>query len=167
MDIFAFAKHFEQHGRFSPGCNLSFITLVLKLKDLLILGDFRPISLIGCMYKVIEKALANRLKLVIELNIDQVQTAFVDGRNILDGPLIVNELCSWAKKTKNQILLFKVDFDKAFNSINWGYLESIIIQMGYGDKWRRWIMGCLTSARASVQINGSPTKEFAMEKGVQ
>lgn len=50
--------------------------------------------------------------------IDEVQSAYVEGRNILDGPLIVNEICSWAKKSKKKVLLFKADFDKAFDSIN-------------------------------------------------
>nr|KAJ0195087.1 hypothetical protein LSAT_V11C700361540 [Lactuca sativa] len=65
------------------------------------------------------------------------------------------------------MLLFKVDFQKAFDSVNWEYLESILSQMGYGDKWRMWIRGCLHSARLSVIINGSPTKEFEMKRGVR
>ena len=71
------------------------------------------------------------------------------------------------KKAKKKILLFKVDFEKAFDSINWEYLDSILLQMGYGDKWRMWMKGCLVSGKASVLINGSPTKEFTMEKGRQ
>lgn len=55
---------------------------------------------------------------------------FVEGRNILDGPLMVNELCSWAKKTRMQMLLFKFDFKKAFDSINWEYLDFILEKMG-------------------------------------
>lgn len=85
-DVMAFVKHFERFGRIGKGCNSSFITLVPKVKDPLHLGDFRPISLIGCMYKIIAKSLANRLKQVVGLNIDEVQTAFVEGRSILDGP---------------------------------------------------------------------------------
>lgn len=50
---------------------------------------------------------------------DDTQSAYVEGRNILDGPLIVNEICSWAKRAKKKVLLFKVDFEKAFDSVNW------------------------------------------------
>lgn len=99
--------------------------------------------------------------------IDDVQSAYVEGRNILDGPLIVNEICSWAKKVKRKVLLFKVDFDKAFDSINWGFLDSNLKIMGFGDKWRAWIKGCLESSKASVLINGNPTKEFSISKGVR
>lgn len=89
-----------------------------KLKTHFIIGEFRPISLIGYLYKIIVKTLAIRLKRVIGLNIDKVQ--FVEGRSILDGLLIVNEICSWAKQSKKQVLIFKADFDKAFDSINLG-----------------------------------------------
>lgn len=121
-------------GEIANRCNSSFITMVPKVQDPLTLNDFQPISLIGCMYKIIAKILAIWLKGVVGYNIDELQTAFVEGRNILDGPLIVNEICTWAKKIKKKILLFKVDFDKAFDSVNWEYLDFVMRQMGYDDK---------------------------------
>ncbi|KAI3506473.1 hypothetical protein L1887_28832 [Cichorium endivia] len=166
-DVLRLMKYFEVMGHLEIGCNSSFITLVPKVKDPLNLSDYRPISLIGCTYKIIAKTLANRLKRVIGNSIDEVQTAFIEGRNILEGPLVMNEICAWAKKQKKNILLFKADFEKAFDSVNWCFLNDIMAQMGYGDKWRMWIMGCLRSARASILVNGSPTKEFSMEKGVR
>nr|KAJ0217194.1 hypothetical protein LSAT_V11C300153710 [Lactuca sativa] len=166
-DIFSMVKYFEQTGRLARGCNSSFITLVSKVKDPLSLGDFRPISLIGCLYKIIPKVLACRLKKVVGLTVDEVQSTYVDGRSMLDGPLIVNEICSWSKKMKKEILLFKVDFDKSFDYVNWSFLDSTLMQMGYGEKWCNWIRGCLTTARSSVLVNGAPTKEFALQRGVR
>lgn len=58
--------------------------------------------------------------------IDLVQSAYIKGRNILESFPIINKIWSWARKVKEKKILFKVDFEKAFNSINWGYLESII-----------------------------------------
>lgn len=118
-DILNFVKYFERYGKLDRGGNSSFITLIPKIKDPLKLGDYRPISLIGCLYKIIAKILAKRPKKVIKSNIGDVQFAYVEARNIQDGPLIVNEICSWAKKRKKKLLLFKVDFNKAFDSINW------------------------------------------------
>lgn len=60
-----------------------------------------------------------------------------------------------------------MDFSKAFDSLNWNYLDSIMSQIGFGEKWRHWIMGCLSSARASVLTNGSASKEFQLSKGVR
>lgn len=166
-DIMNFVKFFEQYGLLGKGCNSSFITLAPKIKDPSVIGDYRPISLIGCLYKIITKTLASRLKTVIGDLIGEVQSAYIEGRNILDGPIIVNEIWSWAKRIKKKVLLFKVDFDKAFDFINWEYIDSVLEQMGFGCRWRKWIHGCLSSSRASVLVNGSPTKEFDISKGVR
>lgn len=79
----------------------------------------------------------------------------------------VKDQHAWAKSIKKKILPFKVDFYKAFDSINWEYMDSVMSQMGFGNKWRSWIRGCLLSARASVLVNGSPTAEFRITKGVR
>lgn len=113
-----FVSHFDKFGSLTCGCNSLFITLAPKIKDPSSIGDYRPISLIGCMYKIISEILAIRLKYVIGGLIGEVQSAYVERIYILDNPLVINALQSWAKKVKNKILIFKVDFDKAFDSIN-------------------------------------------------
>ncbi|GJW43442.1 reverse transcriptase domain, reverse transcriptase zinc-binding domain protein [Tanacetum coccineum] len=129
--------------------------------------DYRPISLIGCMYKILSKLLATRLSKVIHKLIRPNQTAFLAGRQILDGTLIANEIVHCAKKEKFNLLFFKVDFKKAFDSVNWKFLLDIMSQMGFGPKWRKWILACLSSASVSILKNGSPCKEFAMERGLR
>ncbi|KHN27046.1 Transposon TX1 putative 149 kDa protein, partial [Glycine soja] len=85
--------------------------------------DFiRPISLIGCVYKIVAKVLAKRLALVLPRLIDQRQTAFMKGRNILHGVLIANEAIVEAKARNKPCMVFKVDFEKAYDSVSWGFL---------------------------------------------
>lgn len=98
------------------------------------------------MYKIIAKILVVRLKHVIGSVVDEVQSVYIEGRNILNGPLIMNEIVSWAKSCKKKLFLFKVDFEKAFDSINWHYLDSVMNQMNFCSKWRQWIMECLSSS---------------------
>ncbi|KAJ0493102.1 putative RNA-directed DNA polymerase [Helianthus annuus] len=131
------------------------------------MADFRPISLVGSVYKIIAKLLANRLKPVMDPLISQTQSAFVGSRNILDGPLIVSELVTWAKKRKVKMLIFKVDFEKAYDSLNWKFLFKVMEYMGFPDKWVNWIKGCLRSAKGSVLVNGSPTAEFKFKRGLR
>lgn len=131
------------------------------------LGDYRPISLIGCYYKIITKVMAHRVKKVVGKLIGDVQNAFIEGRYILDGVLIANETMDFLKKTKKKSLIFKVDFEKAYDSLNWDFLSEIMRCMGFGSKWCKWVEACLQSASVSILVNGSPTKEFTMGRGVR
>ncbi|GJX99377.1 RNA-directed DNA polymerase, eukaryota [Tanacetum coccineum] len=131
-------KEFFNSSTFPIGCNPSFIALIPKVLDAKLLNDFRPISLTGCQYKIIGKILANHLSLVID-------------------KIMKNE----------QALMLKVDFQKAFDSVRWDYLDDILNKFGFGVKWRGWIRGCLLSSKASVLVNGSPTHEFSFHKGLR
>ena len=153
---------FWETGEISKGCNASFITLIPKVSDPIGLSDYRPISLIGSYYKIIAKMLAERVKLVVGKLVGEVQNAFIKGRYILDGVLIANETVGCIKKNKKKCLMFKVDFEKAYDSLNWKYLLDMLRLMGFGGKWCKWIEECLKSATVSVLVNGSPTKEFQM-----
>ncbi|GKB11279.1 RNA-directed DNA polymerase, eukaryota [Tanacetum coccineum] len=160
-------REFFISSKFPPGCNSSFIALIPKKHDAKFVKDYRPISLIGCFYKIVSKILANRLKMVISELISDVQSAFVSNRQILDGPFILNELISWCKAHKSKAMIFKVDFEKAFDSVRWDFLDIILRNFGFGIKWRGWIQGCLSSAMGSILVNGSPTAEFKFHKGLK
>ncbi|KAM0018703.1 putative RNA-directed DNA polymerase [Helianthus debilis subsp. tardiflorus] len=103
----------------------------------------------------------------MRLVISESQSPFLKGRYILDGPLIVNELLAWLKKKHKDLFLLKIDFEKAYDNVNWGFLVSILDQMGFPDRWILWIKGILASARSAVLVNGSPTFEFNCEKGLR
>nr|GEW46586.1 RNA-directed DNA polymerase, eukaryota [Tanacetum cinerariifolium] len=79
--------------------------------------------LIGCQYKIIGKLLANRLSNVIGDCVSPVQSAFIKGRYILDGPLILNEILAEYRQQHKELFLFKVNFEKAFDSVRWDFLD--------------------------------------------
>ncbi|GJT49390.1 RNA-directed DNA polymerase, eukaryota [Tanacetum coccineum] len=166
-DVVKAVEEFFNSGTFPPGCNALFITLIPKMQDAKLVKDFRPISLIGSFYKIVAKILANRLSLVISTLVSDVQSAFISNRQILDGPFILNELISWCKTKKSKIMVFKVDFEKAFDSVKWDFLDNLLGKFGFGTKWRGWIKGCLTSSMGSILVNGSPTAEFKFHKGLK
>ncbi|GJX95486.1 RNA-directed DNA polymerase, eukaryota [Tanacetum coccineum] len=159
-DFCAAVKHFFENGSFPKGCNSSFIALIPKVTDAKFVTDFRPISLIGCVYKVVTKVLAILLATVISDLVSDTQSAFVANRQILDGPFILNELLTWCKKKKKQVMFFKVDFAKAYDSVRWDYLLDVLQAFGFGPNWCRWIRGIFSSAMASILVNGSPTSKF-------
>nr|GEW33336.1 RNA-directed DNA polymerase, eukaryota [Tanacetum cinerariifolium] len=104
---------FFHHASFPVGCNSSFIALILKTLNLKSVGEYRPISLIGSIYKVVTKILANHLSTVIADIILTVQTAFLPNRQILDGTFIINEILARYHQKKHSAMVFKIDFAKA------------------------------------------------------
>ncbi|GJR02159.1 RNA-directed DNA polymerase, eukaryota [Tanacetum coccineum] len=166
-DVIEAVYYFFQHGKFPKGGNSSFIALILKTYNANTVKDFRPITLVGSLYKIIAKILANRLVGVLGDIVNEVQSAFIANRQILDGPFILNELFQWCKKKKYQTLIFKVYFEKAYDSVRWDYLDDVLKNFGFSDKWIGWIQSCLNSSRGSVMVNGSPTKEFQFHRGLK
>lgn len=78
-----------------------------------------------------------------------------------------NEVIDEAKSKKKACLVFKVDYEKAYDSVNWNFLLYMLHRLGFCDKWIGWIRGCLQSATISVLVNGSPTEEFPMQRGLR
>ncbi|XP_021975210.1 uncharacterized protein LOC110870332 [Helianthus annuus] len=166
-DFLKVFQEFHSKGSISRCCSSSFIALIPKTNDPISPSNFRPISLIGVVNKAISKVLVNRLKKVVGKLVSEEQTAFLSGRNISDGPLILNEVIAWMKKAKKSGMVFKIDINKAYDSLNWKFLESVMTQMNFPVTWREWIMATLVSSRASVLVNGSPTMEFECTRGLQ
>lgn len=166
-DFLKLMEEFHSHGKIFKGLNPSFITLIPKKEGAQSLQEFRPISLIGCVYKVISKVLAKRLSKVLEGVISESQSAFIGGRQILDGIVILNETIHEAKLRKKKCFIFKIDFEKAYDSVIWDFLDDMMTVLNFDPKWRLWIKACVSSASASVLVNGSPSAEFKLEKGLR
>ncbi|GJV42753.1 RNA-directed DNA polymerase, eukaryota, reverse transcriptase zinc-binding domain protein [Tanacetum coccineum] len=116
-DIAEFVMKFFDSCLMPTGANSSFITLIPKVTNPLHITDYRPISLIGVHYKIIAKLLASRLSLVIHKIVSKEQSAFIVGRQILDGLLMLSEVIDWYKKWNKKLMIFKVNFEKAFDSV--------------------------------------------------
>lgn len=84
--------------------------------------DFRPISLITCIYKILDKVLANRLRKVMHSTIFEAQGAFLAGREILDQFLIVNEAIEDVHQRKKEGIVLKLDFEKTYDHVDWDFL---------------------------------------------
>ncbi|GJR25846.1 RNA-directed DNA polymerase, eukaryota, reverse transcriptase zinc-binding domain protein [Tanacetum coccineum] len=83
------------------------------------------------------------------------QSAFIAGRQILDGPLMLSECIDWYKKKSKNLMIFKVGFEKAYDSVSWKYLDFILQSLGFGIKWRRWIQVFYLASGLKININKS------------
>jgi len=99
--------------------------------------------------------------------IDVNQSAFLGGRGMLDNILVANETVDCLKKEKKSGVLVKVDFEKAYDSVNWKFLYYMLGRLGFKVKWINWIKACLESASVSVLVNGSPMEEFKPKRGLR
>jgi hypothetical protein len=144
-----------------------FIALIPKVKSPQGLGEFRPISLLGSLYKLLAKVLAGRLTKVIGSVIPHTQSAFVKGRSLVEGVVVVNEVIDYAKKSGKDCLILKVDFEKAYDSVDWGFLDYLLGRFGFNEKWRGWMRACVFGGKMSILVNGSPTEEISIRRGLK
>ncbi|KAM2348663.1 hypothetical protein ACFX1X_012268 [Malus domestica] len=166
-DIMKIMEEFFEKGIINAVTNETFICLIPKKSDSLKVTDYRPISLVTGLYKIIAKTLASRLKEVLDTTVSPNQGAFVKDRQILDAVLIANEVVEEVRQKKEKGLVLKIDFEKAYDHVEWRFMEEVLQRKGFGNRWRKWMQGCLSSANFSVLINGRPRGKFQASRGLR
>lgn len=167
VDIMNTIRHFHEHQVFEKSLNATFVALIPKKTEAVELRDFRPISLIGGVYKIITKLLAERLKKVINKLVNKYQMAFIKGRQIMDAALIASECVDTRIRGVDPGVMCKLDIEKAYDHVNWEFLINILRQMGFGERWLKWIEVCIKTVRFSILRNGEPAGFFPSERGLR
>jgi len=108
-----------------------------------------------------------RLAPVMDSLISSNQYAFIKGRQLVDGVVTVNEIIDVTRKTEKECLIFKVDFEKAYDSVSWSFLDYMMRRLGFSERWCRWIRACVFCGNLSVLVNGCPTKEVNIQRGLK
>ncbi|KAK2360556.1 hypothetical protein QL285_085815 [Trifolium repens] len=155
-DIFDAVKDWLGRGYFPSTLNETNICFIPKCYSPSSMKDFRPISLCNVLYKVVSKLLANKLKRVLDKYISEEQSAFVEGRSIIDNAVIAIEVIHCLKRrtkgAKGELAL-KIDFSKAYDKVEWGYLKGVLGRMGFSETWIQWMMVCVSSVNYSALVN--------------
>ena len=157
-------------GIMPEGLNDTYICLIPKVNCPQKITEFRPISLCNVVYKLVSKVLANRLKLILPEVISEEQSAFVPGRQITDNVLVVFETmhCINQKRNGKQgLMAIKLDMSKAYDRVEWAYLEAIMHRLGFHDRWISLMMMCVNSVSYSVLVNGEPKGRFSPTRGLR
>ncbi|RVX11275.1 LINE-1 retrotransposable element ORF2 protein [Vitis vinifera] len=166
-DLVRVFAEFHRSGIINQSTNASFIVLLPKKSMSRRISDFRPISLITSLYKIIAKVLAGRLRGVLHETIHSTQGAFVQGRQILDAVLIANEIVDEKRRTGEEGVVFKIDFEKAYDHVSWDFLDHVLEMKGFSLRWRKWMRGCLSSVSYAVLVNGNAKGWVKASRGLR
>jgi len=158
-------------GRQLPeGMNNTFINLIPKTLNPKAITQFRPIDLCNVTYRLVTKCLVNRMKHVLPGLISPWQSSFVPVRQIGDNIIVMQEILhSMRRKTgaKGWIAI-KLDLEKAYDRLNWGFLHHILMLMGLRTNMiNTIIINCVTSCRLNNLWNGEPVGEFEPTSGIR
>ncbi|EEC83473.1 hypothetical protein OsI_28982 [Oryza sativa Indica Group] len=149
------------------GVNQSYITLIPKVTAAAHIKDFRPISLLHSVPKLLSKTLTNRLQKEILKLIDPMQSGFIRGRSITENFILASELVQSALKGKKPMVVLKLDFHKAFDTVSWDALFRIMEARGFPDKWIGWIKALLCTGKAQITNNGQKGEQIQYKRGVR
>ena len=150
--------------------NHTFLTLIPKIHSPRKVTYFRPITLSNVLYKIVAKVLANRLKILLPKLISEHQSAFISGRLITDNILIAHETLHHLKSKRASrmgYMALKLDMRKAYDRVEWVFLEKIMLKMGFNVRWVSTIMACIKSVSYSILLNGHPHGHIVPERGLR
>ena len=134
------------------------------------MSEFHPISLCNVLYKIYSKVLANRLKKFLPSLITKHQSAFAKDRLISDNIMIAFETLHHMKHHNSRKLGFmavKLDMSKAYDRVEWVYLERLMGRMGFCSRWITLIMSCVRTVSYSIMVNGDPVGMIHPSRGIR
>jgi len=138
-----------------------------KGKDRLYLKNWRPITLLNTDYKILAKVLALRISKVIGKVINTDQSGYIKGRYIGDNIRTVADIIHFIKIRKLDGLILLIDFEKAFDSVNWSFMNKVLKSNNFGNTFQRWVNVIYNKCQISVLNNGFLTDFFNPSRGIR
>ncbi|XP_009119170.2 uncharacterized protein LOC103844146 [Brassica rapa] len=167
-DVIVAVQSFFLFGLLPRSTNATLLSLIPKMTEAERMTDYRPIACCNVVYKVISKIIARRLKATLPPAIELNQCAFIKGRLLLENVLLATELVKdYHKPGISSRSAVKLDISKAFDTVQWSFIETVLRVMGYPALFVTWIMRCVDTAAFSVSVNGDLEGFFSSSRGIR
>jgi hypothetical protein len=148
------------HTNILPTLIVTFLSLILKEDKVQDPSKFQPITLCNVIFKIITRVISDRLKPLLPSLISLEKTNCVEGRQIIDGIILSHEVMHSLKTSKTPGMLLKLDFSKAFENLNWKYIQHKIFAFVFSSSWKKCVFSLTSFALFSILINGSTYLSF-------
>ncbi|XP_056697428.1 uncharacterized protein [Spinacia oleracea] len=156
-----------QHGKLLKELNHTVITLIPKTKCPKNVSEFRPISCCNTLYKCVTKVLCGRLRQVLPDLILENQGGFVHGRYIVHNIMVVQDLLKhYGRKGAKPGCMMKIDLQKAYDTVDWEFLQEMMNQLGFPGDFVDLVMECVTTPKFSLMLNGTMHGFFKSKRGL-
>jgi hypothetical protein len=162
--------HVLRGNKLPEGWNDTIISLIPKTDHPEHVSDLCPISLCNVTYKVVSKVLAGRLRAILDDVISPSQSAFVPRHLILDNILIAYEITHFLLNKREGDLGYaalKLDMSKAYDRVEWDFLEKMMRRLGFDENWIRLIMECVSTVSYQIKVNGELTDRLKPKRGLR
>ncbi|XP_022019374.1 uncharacterized protein LOC110944750 [Helianthus annuus] len=167
-DVSKAIMDFFSYGKLLRELNNTLIVLIPKKPTPSSVTDYRPIACCNVLYKCISKIIADRLKNYLNQVVSINQSAFVPGRKISDNILLTQELMhNYHRNIGPPRCAFKVDIQKAYDTVDWRFLKHVLIGFGFHSKMIDWIMICVSTPTYSICVNGETHGYFKGKRGLR
>jgi hypothetical protein len=152
-DLMSLFTEFRQGSLPLFSLNFGIVILLPKCAKALKIQQYRPICLLNVSFKIFTKVLTNRLTSIAHKIIQPTQTAFLPGRNILEGVVVLHKTIHEMHKKKQSGVIFKIDSEKAYDKVKWSFVRKVLEMKGFSSQWCNWIDSIIQGGHVGVKIN--------------
>ena len=146
---------------------MAVVQLIFKKENPLLLKNYRPISLTNCDYKIIVFILSNRIQNVIHNVVSNDQTAYVKNRFIGNNVRLLTDVLDYCDLSNKTGILLSVDFEKAFDTVEWNFVQQCLQKFDFGQTFIKWIEILYTNPVMVVKNNGYFTRKINLSRGLR
>lgn len=166
-DLMAMFRDFHKGELPLHSLNFGIITLLPKQNEARMIQQYRPICLLNVSFKVFTKVMANRVALVAQKVVRPSQSAFLPGRNIMEGIVILHETLHEMHRKRMSGAVLKLDFKKAYDKVDWKFLQQALRMKGFAPQWCSWIDLIVRGGSVAVKVNDDVGNFFQTKKGLR